>query len=288
MEQTRACSLIGRRRLGNRTGDVERVEQPLPVERHQRIQELLRERGVVRVSTLSDLLGVSEVTIRRDLEALERRGLLERTHGGAVLSRRMAAEPAYLEAITVHAAEKRLIGATAARLVERGDTIFLNGGTTTLEVFRHLSAPELKVVTNHVGMAVEAVDRDVELVLVGGHYRAPSNSVVGPFATEALRRVYANKAFLGVEGISLRSGLTTPSAAEAEIARLMIEQTRGEVSVVADASKVGTVADFAIAPLDRVDRLIVDPGIGDEYREGLAEQGVEVVLAAELVDAGAR
>jgi DeoR family transcriptional regulator, fructose operon transcriptional repressor len=258
------------------------VEQPLPAERHRRIQELLRERQVVRVSTLSDLMGVSEVTIRRDLEGLERRGLLERTHGGAVLTQRMRSEPAYVDAVASNPEEKRRIGRTAAALIEPGDAVYLNGGTTTLQVFRHLVAPGVKVMTNHVGIALEAADRDVELLLLGGHYRAPSNSVVGPFATDALRRTYANKAFIGVEGVSLRSGLTTPNAAEAEIARVMIEQTRGTVSVVADHGKIGTVADFAIAPLDQVDRLIVDPAIDDGYREQLGEAGIEVVLAGAL------
>ena len=261
------------------------MEQPLPAERYQRIQELLRERHVVRVSTLSELLGVSEVTIRRDLEALERRGLLERTHGGAVLVQRMRTEPRYLEAVVSHPEEKRAIGRAAAALVQPGETIFLNGGTTTMEVFRHLAAPGIRVITNHVGMALEAVDRDLELILVGGQFRAPSSSVVGPFATEALRRVHADKAFIGVEGVSLRSGLTTPSPQEAEIAGLMMERTRGEVTVVADHSKLGRVADFVIAPLEDVHRIVVDAGIEDEYREQLAAADVEVVVAGEPVGA---
>ena len=261
------------------------MEQPLPAERHRRIQELLREHRVVRVSVLSEQLGVSEVTVRRDLEVLERRGMLERTHGGAVATQWMRAEPAYLEAASTNPAEKRLIGAAAATLVEPGDALYLNGGTTTLQVFRHLRANGLKVATNHVGIALEAADRDVELLLLGGHYRAPSNSVVGPFATEALRRTHATKAFIGVEGISVGSGLTTPVAAEAEIARVMIEQTRGRVLVVADHSKIGTVADFVIAPLEEVDALIVDEGCSEGYRQRLTEAGIEVIVAAERASA---
>lgn len=257
----------------------------LPAERHRRIQELLDDRHVVRVSSLSDLLGVSEVTVRRDLEALERRGLLERIHGGAVGARRMRSEPRYLEAMTTHPEEKRLIGRAAASVVEPGDTLFLNGGTTTLEVFRHLEASNVRVVTNHVGMAVESAEREVDVILVGGHYRAPSNSLVGPFATENLRRVTASRAFIGAEGVSRRSGLTTPSPVEAEVARLMIDLTRGEVIVVADHSKMGTVADFVIAGLDRVDRLITDGGIDAEYRAGLAEAGIEVTIADQLAEA---
>jgi len=264
------------------------VEQPLPAERHRRIQDLLREHRVVRVSVLSETLGVSEVTIRRDLEALERRGMLERTHGGAVATQWMRSEPAYREAIFANPEEKRAIGEAAAAMVEPGDAVYLNGGTTTLEVFRHLRAPGVKVVTNHVGIALEAADRDVELLLLGGHYRAPSNSVVGPFATEALRRTHATKAFIGVEGLSVGSGLSTPVAAEAEIARVMIEQTRGSVFVVADHSKIGTVADFVIAPLEEVGGLIVDEGCAEAYRQRLTEAGLQVIVAAERATIPAR
>lgn len=264
------------------------MEQPLPAERHRRILELLEDHRVVRVSALAELLVVSEVTVRRDLEALERRGLLERTHGGAVAAHRFRAEPAYDVAISSNAEEKRLIGQAAAALVEPGDALYLNGGTTTLQVFRHLHGSGARVVTNHVGIALEAVDRDVELLLLGGHYRAPSNSVVGPFATDALRRTHATKAFIGVEGISVGAGLTTPVASEAEIARVMIEQTRGRVIVVADHSKVGTVADFVIAPLDQVDTLVVDDGATPEYVHRLSESGLDVVVAGQLAEATTR
>jgi DeoR family fructose operon transcriptional repressor len=258
------------------------VEQPLPAQRHRRILELLRERQAVRVATLAELLAVSEVTIRRDLEELERGGLLERTHGGAILAQRLRTEPAWYEAVSRNAAEKCRIGEAAASLVQPHDTIFLNGGTTTLEVFRHLrDGEDVRVVSNHVGVAREAADRSIELVLVGGEFRPPSSSCVGVFATETLRKVFASKAFLGVEGLSPRSGLTTPAASEAEVARVMIEQTTGDVVVVADRSKIGTVADFAIAPLDRVTHLVTDAGVDDDLRAELASLGVDVVVAGE-------
>ena len=263
------------------------MRQALPAERHHTILDVVRKRRAVRVSTLSELLGVSEVTVRRDLEDLEHRGLLERTHGGAISTQRMGPEPAYVEAVARNPGEKRAIGRVAASLAEPGDTVFLNGGTTTLQVFRHLDA-NVRVVTNHVGMALEAADRDMELLLVGGDYRAPSNSCVGTFACDILRRVFATKAFIGVEGIGRRSGLTSPAAEEAEIVRLMIEQTRGEVTVVADHTKLGTVADFAVAPLGSITRLVTDAGIDDGYRDDLREMGLEVVVADERVGAPSR
>lgn len=220
------------------------------------------------------------MTVRRDLEDLEHRGLLERTHGGAISTQRMGPEPAYIEAISRNQDEKRSIGQAAAMLVEPGDTIFLNGGTTTLQVFRHLHAG-VRIVTNHVGMALEAVDRDLELILVGGEYRPASNSCAGAFALDAIRRVFAARSFIGVEGISLRAGLTTPAAQEAEIARVMIEQTKGDVIVVADHSKLGTVANFAIAPIDRVSGVVTDGPIDRTHRVELESGGLPVIVAGE-------
>ncbi len=232
---------------------------------------------------------MSEVTIRRDLEELEHRGLLERTHGGAVSIHRLGAEPAYDEAAGRSASQKNAIGRTAAGLVQPGDTIFLNGGTTTLQVFRHLQIAGVRVITNHVGIASEAADREVGLIVVGGEYRAPSNSCVGSFATRALRGVNATRALIGVEGLSIRSGLTTPVEPEAEIARVMIEQTQGPVIVVADSTKVGTIADFSIAGIEVATALVTDPGLDDVYRDELTAVGVDVVISGHdaLVRTGA-
>jgi DeoR family fructose operon transcriptional repressor len=242
----------------------------------------LREHRAARVSTLAELLGVSEVTIRRDLEDLERRELLERTHGGAILAQRMAREPPYVEAASLHPIEKQRIGAAAARLATEDDTVFLNGGTTTLEVARHLES-HVRVVTNHVGAALAAGDRGMDLILVGGEYRFASNSCVGELATRTLRGIFATRSFIGVEGISLRSGLTTPAIAEAEVARVMIEQTHGQVVVVADSSKVGTVADFSIAPIEAATILVTDSGLDDGYRAELIELGVQIVVAEDVI-----
>lgn len=236
----------------------------------------LRAHGVVRATDLVDELGVSEVTVRRDLAGLERRGQLERTRGGAVLPG--GALPAVGAA--GRRSEKRAVGRVASRLVRSGDTIFLNGGTTTLEVFRHLAVP-CTVITNNVLVALEPVNLDVELLLLGGHVRVDpaERTVVGPFATEALRRTFATRALLGVGGVAVEQGITTPIAAEAEIARAMIEQTREQVVVVADGSKLDAVDDFVICPLERVDALVTDAPAEGATGEALAGAGVEVVIA---------
>ena len=250
------------------------MSEPLPAERRARILELLRGRGVVRAGELVDVLGVSEVTVRRDLARLERQGLLERTRGGAVPSGRTSSVVVPPE----RPAEKRAIGRAAAALVRPGDTVFLNGGSTTLEVFRHLAVPAT-VITNNVLVALEPANRDVELLLLGGHVRPDpaERTVVGPFATEALRRTFATRAFLGIGGLDVEHGVTTPVAAEAEIARSMVEQTREQVVVVADASKLNAVSDFGVCPLARVDVLVTDAVVSERDRSVLEQAGITIV-----------
>lgn len=252
------------------------MSELLPAERGRRILELVREQGAVRSRELVVTLGVSEVTVRRDLAGLERRGLVERTRGGAILP---GGSPAVVTP-PERALAKRAIGRAAAALVRPGDTVFLNGGSTTLEVFRHLGVPAT-VITNNVLVALEPVNRDVDLLLLGGHLRPDpaERTVVGPFATDALRRTFATRAFLGVGGLDAEHGITTPVAAEAEIARAMVEQTREQVVVVTDASKLGAVSDFGVCPLTRVDVLVADAVASERDREVLRRAGVEVVLA---------
>jgi DeoR family transcriptional regulator, fructose operon transcriptional repressor len=251
----------------------------LPAERLQWVQDYVRQHRTARVTQLSQTLGVSEVTVRRDLELLERRGIVERTRGGAIAAQRIHGEPPYLEATSRMVAEKQAIGRAAAALVEPGDTIFLSGGTTPLEVFRHITAPGVRVISNNVALAVHAPPVEVELILLGGVLRRPLQLLSGEFALHMLRSVYAAKAFLATDGVSLRSGVTTTTPHEAMLLRTMIERTRGDVYVVADHTKFGVVADFVIAELDDVDHVVVDAGITADYRSGLQKLNVGVVVA---------
>lgn len=229
---------------------------------------------------LRELLGTSDATVRRDLEWLESRQILERTHGGAILSRRMQLEPAYHSSASTHPLEKEAIGAAAAALIEEGDSVFVNSGTTATQVIRHVrSSANITVVTNNVIAALETAGAAFKLILVGGAFRSSANSVAGHFATQTLRQVSASKAFIGVDGISLKYGCTTPIGAEAEIARLMIERTQGAVVVVADHGKWGVVSNFEIAPIERVDVLITDEGLDAGAREELLARAVDVRLA---------
>lgn len=255
----------------------------IPAQRRKLILEVLERQKIVRSATLSELLGASEATVRRDLDWLERRGVAERTHGGAILSQRLPNEPAYASSALANPQAKRAIGRAAAGLVNNGDTIFLNSGTTTTEVLLHLKTRsdlrEVVVVTNNVTAAVEARDADFDIILLGGSFRPRSYSTVGHFATEMLRGMHADKAFIGVDGISLKYHCTTPASPEAEIGHVMIEQTQGKVYVVADYSKWGVVSNFQLATLDEVDGLIVDNWLDAEGRTELGTRGVELITA---------
>ncbi len=255
----------------------------IPAQRRRLIREYLEIHQIARSSTLSDLLKASEATIRRDLEYLEMQGIVERTHGGAILSQRLPKEPAYAHSAQAHPEEKRAIGRAAALLVEDGDTVFLNSGTTTTEVLRNLrlrtDLPNTTLITSNVTAALEAHDAPFELILLGGTLRPRSNSVAGRFAIDMLKQVYAKKCFVGVDGISLKYNITTPSSAEAEIAAVMIERTRGMAVIVADSSKWGVVSNFEMSKIDQIQALVTDEGISDDARSQLEGRSIEVVIA---------
>lgn len=252
----------------------------IPAERRNRIYEILRNDGIVRVSTLSDLLGVAEITIRRDLEQMEVEGLLERTHGGATINQRIQREPQYAEKHRTNQAEKHAIGAAAAALAADNDTLLINSGSTTLQIFRCLAGKvNVKAITSNMSAFLEIQNTSVELILVGGHYRSQSNSLVGPLAMLSLEQVNASKCFIGVDGVSVKYGVTTPNIQEAEVARAMIARTRGRVIVVADHSKFGVVAEFISAPLERIHTLVTDAGLHPDHVAALQACGVQVVIA---------
>jgi DeoR/GlpR family transcriptional regulator of sugar metabolism len=250
-----------------------------PIERHEKILNLLKEKGSARVVELGESLGVSEITIRRDLEVLERAHFLERTHGGAILSRRLSLEPQYSAKYHEHIKEKRQIGAVAAELVEPKETIFIGSGSTTLQIFGQLFGKKVRVITSNAGAVGECQSSDIELILTGGNYREQSHSFTGPLALHSIKRFYANKCFIGVDGVSLQYGLTTPNLEEAEIAQAIINNTHGQVIVVADASKMGVVADCLSAPIAKMDILVVDSSFHEDYRHELEELGIQIVIA---------
>ena len=254
-------------------------ETLLPADRRKKIQEIVQQKGVVKVSDLSQLFGVSELTIRRDLDILERKDILERTHGGAVYNQRMRIEPLYEQKSRIHRREKEAIGAMTTQIIEDGDTLLINSGSTTREVIRSLKTRKVRIITSNMSALFEVSDSNIELIFIGGYYRKQSNSLVGSLASLSLQQIYGSKAIIGVDGISIKYGLTTPIIEEAEVARQMIERTPGPVIVVADHSKIGVVSNFITAPLDKVDILVTDEKIDEGYKNDLEREGIKVIVA---------
>jgi len=237
-------------------------------ERHRQILTILEEDGRATVEALSQQLGVSAATVRRDLSELEKQGLLRRTHGGVLALSGTAFEPSLGEKSGEQMEEKRRIATAAASLVRDGETIILDAGTTTLEIARVLtSRRDITVVTNSLPIAAElAATEGVHVILTGGDLRKNTMALVGP-ATEAfLKKITADRVFLGTNGVSPERGLSTPNLLEAATKRAMLGAAT-EVVVVADHTKLGRVAFAHVADLSEVDRIVCSEPRGERARE---------------------
>jgi DeoR family transcriptional regulator of aga operon len=233
----------------------------------------------VQVNELVEQMGVSAVTIRSDLSALESQGLARRSHGGARLSRTPPPEQTIPQKDALNHEQKERIGACAARMVQPGDNIIIDSGTTTISLARHLRDaerhgddqwPEHRVGTGEAP--------GVDLILTGGLLRKQSLSIQGSQAEACLQAYSFDKLFLGVDGFDLQFGVTTHHEAEASLNHKMVERAK-KIIVLTDASKFGRVSLHRIVQLDRVDTVITDAGISDEYREGLLAAGIELLIA---------
>ncbi|MGW2210920.1 DeoR/GlpR family DNA-binding transcription regulator [Streptomyces sp. NPDC001781] len=265
----------------------------LAEQRRALIVDEVRRRGGVRVNELTRQLGVSDMTVRRDLDALARQGVLEKVHGGAVpVVEASTHEPGFEAKSGLEATAKEEIARAAARLVAPGSAIALSGGTTTYTLARQLlEVPDLTVVTNSVRVAdvFHTAQRSsgrrpgaATVVLTGG-VRTPSDSLVGPVADRAIAALHFDLLFLGVHGISAEAGLSTPNLAEAETNRQLVRSAR-RVVVVADHTKWGTVGLSSFAALDDVDTLVTDGGLPAEARAEISERLRRLVVAGEPED----
>lgn len=249
-------------------------------ERWREILKILGEQGRIRVGHLAARLNVSEATVRRDLEAMQEQGMVQRTHGGAMLPRPTAFEVSFDESQRRAQYEKRAIGQRAALLVGEGDTIILESGSTTLELARCLvEIPRLTVLTNSLAIAKElSVNPEIEIMVLGGTLRRQSASLVGTWVAEILRNVRVDKAFLGVNGLSAGFGLSSPNPFTAESRKAIIAAARTRIAL-ADHSKLGIEALYYVAPLDAIDVLVTDANATDEQLAPIRERGVEVLVA---------
>ena len=253
-------------------------------QRQSLILDEVRRHGGVRVSDLTAALAVSDMTVRRDLEELARRGLVDKVHGGAVMPGGSADEPGFEAKSARERHEKDLIAAAAAALVGPGQAIALSAGTTTWTLARHLVAvPGLTVVTNSVSVAEvfrpNAQHNGQTVVLTGGT-RTPSDALVGPLADAAIRSLNVDVLFLGVHGMDPRAGFTTPNLAEAQTNRTFLSHAR-RVVVLADSTKWRTIGLAGFGPLSAADVLVTDGGIAGtdtEAREVLEATVGELVV----------
>ncbi|MGQ9683691.1 MAG: DeoR/GlpR family DNA-binding transcription regulator [Anaerolineae bacterium] len=248
-------------------------------ERQSRVAQFILRRGSASVQELRDHFGVSLMTIRRDLDALEEKGLIARIHGGAMAP----ASPAIAgedERGILHVAEKAAIGALASGLVSDGQTLFLDAGTTTIELARRLRDRKgLTVVTNSVRvLAVLADQPGVNLIGIGGSVYGGAWSFVGPLAEGALRRFNAHTAFMGISSVSLEHGLTEVNFFEATVKSTMIQRAQ-RVVLLADHSKFEKVSPITVASLKEVRTIITDDALAPELVARYQEAGVELLQA---------
>jgi DeoR/GlpR family transcriptional regulator of sugar metabolism len=252
-------------------------------QRQMLIVEEIRRRGAVRVSELTELLGVSDMTIRRDLDVLASSGLVEKVHGGATARGRLSTdEPGFEAKSHRQLEEKEAIALAAAALVQPGQAIGLTAGTTTWRLAHHiLHIPDLTVVTNCIQVAIvlhRELRPDLTVVLTGG-VRTPSDALVGPVAVTAIRSLHVDLLFMGVHGITDDAGFTTPNLLEAETDQALIASAE-QVVVVADHTKWGVRGLSRIAPLDSAHLLVTDNRLSPDGRTILGEHIDEVILAA--------
>ena len=255
----------------------------IPAERQVQIAKLVKEKGLVTVESLKKILGVSVITIRRDLAVLEERGLLERTHGGAISTRPMMREFHYREKDKTNALYKEAIGRAAADMIEDGDTVFINSGSTTYQVIRFLNRlHNVRIITNNVAAAANFGNMPgLELILTGGMYRPSSNCLVGEFASQIVSQIMASKVIIGADGLSFKGGLTSPVYQEAAITRRMVERTQGLVICVADHSKIGKVSNFLTIPVSSLNILVTDWEFEESYRQNLETMDVKIIKVEE-------
>ena len=239
--------------------------------RRNRILALMEKNPRVRVDELADILEVSLITIRRDLQYLEDRKLLVRTHGGAVASQNP------MDEISLY---RKLIAEFAAGFVTDNDTLFINTSSNALKILEHISCSNVTVITNN-GKAIHCDhSQEVNVVLTGGELRYPKEAMVGDFALRNLQTIYAKKAFIGCSGISAENGMTTELFNEVSINEMMVSHATQEVYVLADHTKIGKNSSFVSCPIDKIKYLITDEKASAEALDLIREKGVTVYVVS--------
>jgi DeoR/GlpR family transcriptional regulator of sugar metabolism len=246
--------------------------------RRRLLLDLIARQGFATLDELVKALAVSESTVRRDLEALDLGGQVKRTHGGAVYAGEGRTLPAFEDRAATATAEKQAIGRRAGALLDDGDTVLLDGGTTTLEVARALLGRPVQVVTNSLPIAqLLAASAPIDLVLIGGYVYPRTGVALGPLAIATMQGIRVTKAILGAGGI-VAEGIYNHNLLLVETERQMMSCGQ-EVMIVADHTKFGKLSLARLCGLEEVGHLVVDPGLPDEYRSLIESAGVQIHLA---------
>ena len=248
-------------------------------ERRRLIVEMLHRDGRVLVRQLARHFHTSQITIRKDLEFLDTQGVIQRTHGGALPVQSGALlDPTLREKENLHREEKLRIARAAAEMVEEGQSVLLDSGTTTTAIARALKdIKKLVVITNAINIAAELAGTDIEVIVTGGMLRKNSFSLVGPVAEQAVRQLSADILFLGVDGFDTKLGLFTPNVFEAQVNRVMVQVSRKTVAVC-DSSKFGRRSLCNIMPLTGVDTVITGKNISKQDFQSLRDAGIKTTL----------
>ena len=251
----------------------------LAPQRRELIRSLVRDEGVVRVEDLRLNLKVSVATIRRDLEILEENGKLQRVHGGAVTMENRLEEAVFEDKTNQASKEKSRIAEAACKLIGTGDSVYLDGGSTTLGLARLLKdRTDLTLVTNSLKAATELADSGPKVLLIGGELRRISQTMVGPLTSRVLGQVHVDKAFMGTMGFCLKTGLTTTDPNEAYVKNLVADQA-GQVVLMADSSKAEKVSFARVSDWDAIDVVVTDDKLPKPFAKSLRKRGLKVLLA---------
>ena len=251
----------------------------LAAARRERLGVIVETRRAVRLEELSTALGVSQATVRRDLNELAAVGRLRRVHGGAVAVDGRLDEPLFDVKAKAAAAQKARIAARAVEMLAPDDTVYLDSGSTVLAAARLLHGwDRLTVVTNSLPVANELLGRGPRLILVGGELRERSQAVVGPLTRRLLEDIHVDRALMGTFALSLEDGMTTTDPGEGFTKELVLGRAR-EVILLADSGKVGTRSLIHAGRLDAVDVLVTDDGIDERAARAIARLGIKVIKA---------
>lgn len=249
-------------------------------QRRDKILELLEEDGSAKVINLARLFKVTEVTIRQDLEKLEKDGLITREHGGAYLKNVKDQVQTFSLAHQENMEKKEKIALKCLEFIEPGDTIILDSGSTTTEVAKKLKGMKnLTVITNALNIALMlGAEPGIEVVVTGGEFKPPTLSLTGQKAADFFKGLHVQKLFLATAGISLKAGLTYPSISDIVVKKAMIDAA-DTTYLVADSTKIDKAAFASLGALSLIDYIITDASIGEKQKKVFLDNEIELIIA---------